>query len=223
MQVLSWNLFHGRADPPAGRELLAEFGDALAGWDWDVALLQEVPPWWCRPLAERTRASMRMALTSRNTLLPVRAALARRFPDVLKSEGGGANAILVRGRRVRAHAVQELTRTPERRVVHGVALDGGVWVANVHASKQEPRERTERDLRRAAAALDAWAGADAPVVLGGDLNLDHPERVLPALPRMAGGGVDHVLARGFTRVGARTLDAGPLSDHRPIVVELAAG
>ena len=46
MRVLTWNLLHGRAVPPAGRDLFDEFADALAGWEWDVALLQEVPPWW---------------------------------------------------------------------------------------------------------------------------------------------------------------------------------
>ena len=37
--------------PGAGRDLRAEFAAALAGWDWDVALLQEVPPWWPPALA----------------------------------------------------------------------------------------------------------------------------------------------------------------------------
>jgi endonuclease/exonuclease/phosphatase (EEP) superfamily protein YafD len=37
---------------------------------------------------------------------------------------------------------------------------------------------------------------------------------------VAGGGVDYVLARGLRRVGAQALDAGRLSDHRPIIVEL---
>jgi len=31
-----------------------------------------------------------------------------------------------------------------------------------------------------------------------------------------------VLGRGWRRVSAQALDAGPLSDHRPIVVTLAA-
>src|ERR687896_730461 len=51
MRVLTWNLFHGRALPPAGRDLQPQFAAALAGWDWDVALLQEVPPWWPPALA----------------------------------------------------------------------------------------------------------------------------------------------------------------------------
>src|SRR3954447_2326052 len=69
LRVLTWNLFHGRADPAAGRELLAEFAAALAGWDWDVALLQEVPPWWPPELARAAGAQERTALTSRNGLL----------------------------------------------------------------------------------------------------------------------------------------------------------
>ena len=53
LRVLTWNLMHGRAVPGAGRDLQAEFCDALGGWEWDVALLQEVPPWWPRTLAQR--------------------------------------------------------------------------------------------------------------------------------------------------------------------------
>src|SRR6478735_5326605 len=46
MRALSWNVYHGRSPNPAGRSLLGDFADALAGWEWDVALLQEVPPSW---------------------------------------------------------------------------------------------------------------------------------------------------------------------------------
>ncbi len=46
LRVLTWNLMHGRSVPSARRDLLDEFGAALHGWEWDVALLQEVPPWW---------------------------------------------------------------------------------------------------------------------------------------------------------------------------------
>ena len=55
LRVLTWNLMHGRARPSAGRDLRPEFTAALAGWEWDVALLQEVPPWWPEPLARRPR------------------------------------------------------------------------------------------------------------------------------------------------------------------------
>ena len=51
IRLLTWNLYHGRAEPSARRPLAAEFAATLAGWEWDVALLQEVPPWWPQPLA----------------------------------------------------------------------------------------------------------------------------------------------------------------------------
>src|SRR5947208_2826130 len=51
LSLLTWNLFHGRAVPPAGRELLREFTAALDSCEWDAALLQEVPPWWPEALA----------------------------------------------------------------------------------------------------------------------------------------------------------------------------
>ncbi|MGH2944640.1 MAG: endonuclease/exonuclease/phosphatase family protein, partial [Solirubrobacteraceae bacterium] len=96
LRVLTWNLFHGRAVPPAGRELRAEFAAALASWGWDVALLQEVPPWWPPALARACDAHARMRLTARNSLPPLRRIVAERAPDLIKSSGGGCNAILVR-------------------------------------------------------------------------------------------------------------------------------
>ena len=56
MLVLTWNLFHGRSVPDAPREQLADFAARLAGWEWDVALLQEVPPWWPPELGRACRA-----------------------------------------------------------------------------------------------------------------------------------------------------------------------
>ena len=53
LRVLTWNLFHGRSVPDVPRDLLPEFAATIAGWEWDVALLQECPPWWPRPLAAR--------------------------------------------------------------------------------------------------------------------------------------------------------------------------
>ncbi len=80
VRVLSWNLFHGRAVPPARPPAGGRVRRAIAGWAWDVALLQEVPPWWPEPLAAAAGASARTALTSRNELLWVRRAIARAIP-----------------------------------------------------------------------------------------------------------------------------------------------
>ena len=143
---MSWNLFHGRADPPAGRRLLHEFAQAIAAWDWDVALLQEVPPWWPDDLGRTAHASARSVLTSRNELLLLRRFVAERRPDTIRSNGGGANAILVRAAGIAEHRERLLRRWPERRMAHGVRLAGGpcpgAWVVNLHGSTTpEPRTR----------------------------------------------------------------------------------
>ena len=215
MRVLTWNLFHGRSRPPAGRSLLNEFAGALAGWDWDVALLQEVPPWWPPPLARATGAEPHHVLTARNLGLSARRAVAARNPDLAKSSGGGANAILVRGGGATAHNRERLAWWPERRVAHGIHLPSG-WVVNLHASVR-PLDRIPLDVERARLAALRWAGGE-PVIVGGDFNLRRP--VLPGFEAAGAHWVDHVFARGWTAADADVLDAGVLSDHRPVVVAL---
>ena len=212
--MLIWNVFHGRAVPPAGRPLLAEYATTIAGWGWELALLQEVPPWWPPSLAAAAGAEHRSALTSRNSWLPVRRAIASRAPDLLKANGGGANVILARIP-IDGHRCVELTRRPERRVAHGVRLRDDGWVANLHATLR-PKTRSRADVELAVAT---WADAER-LVVGGDFNL---RRVDAAhLEHIAGHGVDHVLARGWRGARAEVLDAGPLSDHRPVRVVLSA-
>lgn len=212
MRVLTWNLKHGRAVPSAGRDLFEEFAAALSAWEWDVALLQETPPWWPPALGARTSADQRAVLTSRNALLPLRRAVAVRWPDVIKSNGGGCNAIVVRGRSIVEHRTRRLCWLPERRWVHAVALADGMWVGNVHTAADVDQGR------RAGAAVLAWAG-DAPVALGGDFNVPSP--ALAGFAFAGGHGVDQVFVRGLEAPGeTEVLDRGPLSDHAPVVVSV---
>ena len=95
-----------------------EFFATLAAWEWDVALLQEVPPWWPQPLAQACGADYRRVLTSRNFCRPLRRALWCRFPDQIRSNQGGANAILVRGTSIAEHRRLRLRWRPERRWMH---------------------------------------------------------------------------------------------------------
>ncbi len=216
--VLTWNLYHGRSLPPAGRSLLDEYAAIIAGWEWDVALLQEVPPWWPPELARASGAHARTALTSRNILLGARRWIAERWPDLIKSNGGGANAILVRGGEIREHRKATLRLWPERRVVHAVRLGSGAWTANLHAQVHSP-ERAQADITLAATLVRRWAGK-APALLGGDLNVREPRA--PGFVYAGGHNVDHVLVLGMKAAGtARTLARGRLSDHRPVVIELA--
>jgi endonuclease/exonuclease/phosphatase family metal-dependent hydrolase len=229
LDVLSWNLFHGRSLPATRHALLDEFAERLAAWRWDVALLQEVPPWWPAELASRADAEQRIALTSRNSLLALRRLLAERRPELLKSNGGGCNAILSRIP-IAEHRSIRLRIRPERRVAQLVRLADGRCLANYHASTRVPL--AENELARLwQHALDFARGA--PLVLGGDLNLRSP--VAPAavddVAHVGARDVDHLFAR---RAGAASeaevLDRDAqlrdgrnveLSDHSPLRVRLS--
>jgi endonuclease/exonuclease/phosphatase family metal-dependent hydrolase len=223
VRVLTWNLKHGRAQPSAGRYLLDEFATAVAAWEWDVALLQEVPPWWPAPLAAASGAQWRRVLTSRNAGLWLRRLLATRWPDLMKSNGGGANAILARSGEIVEHRMRRLCRLPERRWVHAVRLYGGafgagVWVANLHATAHDT-PAAEHDNGMAARTAIEWS-AGLPCVLGGDLNLRAV--ALEGFAHAGGHDVDHVFVRGaIAGAGAaQVLERGPLSDHAPVLVTL---
>ncbi len=225
MRLLTWNLFHGRARPPARRQLLPEFARALAGWAWDVALLQEVPPWWAAPLARSAGAEYALALTSRNLGLPLRRALAERWPDAIKSNGGGCNAVLARVALAERQTAR-LRWLPERRVAQLIRLGSGTCVVNYHGSAAAAL--AEPELRALWTRALAFAG-DAPLVLGGDLNLRDPRAPL-GVDHVAWRDVDHLFVRGlvasepFERLdrlvmlGEKTVE---LSDHEPIAVNLS--
>jgi endonuclease/exonuclease/phosphatase family metal-dependent hydrolase len=215
--VLSWNLFHGRAVPDEPRSLLDDVAALLASWAWDVALLQEVPPWWPAQLGAACGASARMAPTSRNWLHPVTRRIADRRPDVIKSWGGGANAILVREQRILEHHAHTLRRRPERRVVHGVRLESGWWVSNLHAQAHS-EQRAQADVAEAASWTLAWSQG-APAILGGDMNTRHP--MAPGFAPAAGHSVDHVLVSQLEAAApGRTLERGHLSDHVPVLADV---
>jgi endonuclease/exonuclease/phosphatase family metal-dependent hydrolase len=239
--VLSWNLFHGRAVPPVDRSLFDQFAAKLDEWSWDVALLQEAPPWWPQRLADELRVAQRNALTSRNSLLPLRRALAERRPELLKSNGGGCNAILSRAP-IAEHNTLRLRRWPERRVAQLARMGDGTCVVNLHASTRPARARQELEWLWPRAL--AWAGSDR-LILGGDLNVRSPPPAPAAIVHAAASGVDHVFARGLvpapaggspsgTPAGASDADDRlsravvldgrrvELSDHAPLLVPLRA-
>ena len=216
MRALTWNLYHGRSPTPTGRSLLNEFAATLAGWEWDVALLQEVPPWWPPHLAAAAGAEQRLVLTSRNFGLPLRREISDRNPDILKSNGGGANAILVRG------------AISEHREVRLTLVAGAALRPRRPARGRLGRQRALVDRRREAGAgatrCARWTPrasgpSGAPLLFGGDVNIrGKPE--LPGMVRLGGNHVDHLYSDSGQATKVEVLDRGPLSDHPPVRVTL---
>lgn len=234
------------------RDLFDEFASVLGAAAWDVALLQEAPPRWAEPLAAACDASGHLVLTSRNRLAPLRAAAARLNPDLIASNEGGSNLTLVRSRTATIVERRELELRPpgrpERRALGFVRLrlaraEGGgeVCVANLHASAGAAnRALAEQEVLRGAEQSVAWA-ADAPLILGGDLNLRPTETEvfaeLARLYRLHGAtgpeAIDHLLARGLAVAAAarpwrpemREVREGGLairlSDHAPVEARFA--
>lgn len=233
--MLTWNLFHGRSQPPAGRPLLDEFVALLAREEWDVALLQEAPPRWFGRLG----ADGAITLTSRNFGSALRRRIADWRPDLIKSNEGGSNQTLVRPPwRIVDSRKLTLARFPERRRLLWTRLGHeeapAVAIANLHASSNRPRHAA-RELLRAA----AWCSGDERLLFGGDLNLRPAEdpatfaelhdRYGLAAPTAA-SAIDHLLGRGLELVEApRQLpperrEIGPalrLSDHAPVTAVFA--
>jgi endonuclease/exonuclease/phosphatase family metal-dependent hydrolase len=231
MRVLTWNLFHGRSQPPApgpapGRALAGAFAALIRSWDWDVAMLQETPPWWPGQLAREASAEQRTALTSRNALLPLRRALAERWPELMRSNGGGANAVLVRDPPIRTYREVTLRRRPERRVAQLLRLDDGTSIANFHGSTRVALAEDElSELWRI--GLE-WA-AGSPLLLGGDLNLRSPVARGGDVAHLASRDVDHIFGCGLepctpARILERRASIGgrevELSDHPPLLVDV---
>jgi endonuclease/exonuclease/phosphatase family metal-dependent hydrolase len=225
VRVLTWNLFHGRSLPPSRSALAAEFAALLAAWEWDAALLQEVPPWWPPVLAHAADAEQRTALTSRNVGLALRRALAERWPDLVKSNGGGCNAILAR-RAIAEHRAVRLRAWPERRVAQLARLRDGTCLVNFHGSARVAL--AEGELERLWERALAWAG-EAPLIVGGDLNLRSPRAPDSDIVHVACRDVDHLFVRGLEPAAPADLldrrilveeNRVELSDHVPIVVRL---
>lgn len=225
LKVLTWNLYHGCSVPATGRGLAAEFCGLLQQWDWDVALLQEVPPWWPEMFARETGADYARVLTSRNFLLPVRRLIASYNPDLLKANGGGSNAILSRIPIASTQSVR-LRFVPERRVAHMAKLADGTTIVNYHGSVTSSLATKELARLWDIAALWAEGG---PVVLGGDLNLllrqiENPQHMTHAGSSWVdhiyiGGGLNNcgpteLLDREVHVKGARAL----MGDHVPLRV-----
>ena len=147
----------------------------------------------------RRGATARSALTSRNSLLPLRRAIAARNPDLITPTAAAPTRSSCAAGAIAEHRERELTRRPERRVMHGVALRDGGWVV-------EPA-RLDAPAASSAAPTCCLAAATA-------LELGRRRRrscsaatstrrspAMPGLTHVAGHHVDHVFVAGRAATG----------------------
>ena len=264
IRALTWNVYHGRDFPPdpalrtkrsrflrltersethaqVNQNLSRYFHALIAGAAWDVALLQEFPPRWAERLAERCEAKGHLALTSRNSCAPLRRLGAMINPDLIGSNEGGSNFVLVRSTLGLIVERRELAvcpgPKPERRMLSFARTESGLCIANAHLSTGSiRRERAEDEFRLAAERATHWADG-SPLILGGDLNLrpgdseiydELRERFGLAAPT-ADDCLDHLLVSGIETLEAPTRWAAErrevirkdgrrirLSDHAPV-------
>jgi endonuclease/exonuclease/phosphatase family metal-dependent hydrolase len=199
VHAVSWNLFHGRDEPPGralhslrsrllkitergpeyaqvNRSLFAEFATALSAMRWDVVLLQECPTRWGPRLTEALGVESHRVLTSRNQFAPLSGWLAELNPDLIASWEGGSNLTLIRGTLLGSDEPIAERRElvihegrPERRTMAFTRTAAGLCIANLHATNDRPELAGPEVLRAAATAVERAGGA--PLIFGGDLNL----------------------------------------------------
>ena len=258
MIVRTWNIFHGNTVPPGRRRYVEEMIRLVTKDGPDVVCLQEVPPWAFESIAEWSGMKVYGEIAARPTIgpLPSTVSLGRAITDLnpgLLRSGfeGQANAILVppdrrilsrhvltlnpprfrlrEARRLGLSLIEVLAWGKERRQCMAVRLEGGMVVANLHATKARNPRIPDAELVRAAGWAARLAG-DAPAILAGDFNVDTARSLM--IDQLdgytkAGPGIDHVVARRASTgpydrwtPERRRLGQLALSDHAPVEVEV---
>jgi len=216
VKVATWNVRHGR--PPRGFTSNRKLAATVARLDADVVAVQEVDRRVIRSwFADQPAVVARAAHALTNDYAP-----ARRVALI----GDDGVALSVRGQ-----ATFRRLRLPHRWGQARVALIGTTADATfvtTHLQNQADEARYQLDW-----LLEELAPVPRPRVLLGDLNLrteDIEDRLRAAGFTLAGGGptepawaplqrIDHVAVDGFA-IGAVSIVEVPVSDHRPLIVEL---
>ena len=216
MRVATWNVRHGR--PQRGFASNRKLAATIARLDVDVLALQEldrrvIRSWFADQPAIAARATGAMSCEY---------APARRLAVI----GDDGIALCVPGT-----ATFRRLRLPHRWGQPRVALVGTTADATfvtTHLQNQSDEARYQLDW-----LLEELQGEKRPCVLLGDLNLrtqDIEDRLQACGFALAGGGptepawaphqrIDHVAADGLA-IGAISIVEVPVSDHRPLIVEL---
>jgi endonuclease/exonuclease/phosphatase family metal-dependent hydrolase len=209
--VRTWNLFHGNSHPPQRRAFLREMVELVTRDAPDVLCLQELPV-WALPHLERWSGMQRVAAVARRRR-PLGRWITELHHGVLRSAfTGEADAILLAPRFELSDERTAVVSTHGlRRIVHGVRIDGGAYVANVHITGDEEQ------LARVA----EFVSGEQQAIVAGDLNLRGAG--LPGFSPPLPDRIDQVLVRGLPcgppsawPEDRRRLGRALLSDHAPV-------
>jgi endonuclease/exonuclease/phosphatase family metal-dependent hydrolase len=228
MVVRTWNLFHGNTMPPQRRAFLREMVELVTADRPEVVCLQEIPLWALPHLESWSGMQSISAVARESRVGSARLGgwITELHHGVLRSAlTGEADAILVATQYTVSHERSLVVNTDGmRRVMHGLRLDGGVFVANFHTTGDE-------QFRMVADIVESQAGEEA--IIAGDANLRPGEGRTYELLRKRGfseplpGSIDQILVRGLPatppvawpeerrRVGGRLL-----SDHAPVELQV---
>jgi endonuclease/exonuclease/phosphatase family metal-dependent hydrolase len=214
VRVATWNIQHGRR--PDGVVDVELVGHTVAALDADVVALQE--------LDVRARRSDRL---DQPQVIATVAAMQHVFAPAHRLGLLGRYGVALLSRTtIDAVDVVPLPGTGERRVAL-VARTEGVSVAVTHLS-----QRRHDSAAQLAVILDRLLAREGPHLLLGDLNRRAHEvdplvvrglTVVAGPPTYPAGAprlrIDHVAVAGVG-VGAVDVPPVPVSDHRPLVVEI---
>lgn len=224
MRIVSFNIQHGLG--PGGEVHASALATYCAGLRPDVLGLQEVDIG-----ARRSGYVDQAQLIARMTAMTKVFGRARR----LGWRGAYGNVLLVRGTvaDVEHIVLPKLSRhEPRAAIVARAALaDGELSLAVTHLSVDPQESRIQLD-----AVLAGLSNRPLPRVVLGDLNLQAREvseafaaagmsmadPVEPTFPASAPRArIDHVAVAGLQVLGVQVPAAAPVSDHRPLVVDVA--
>jgi endonuclease/exonuclease/phosphatase family metal-dependent hydrolase len=227
MVVRTWNVFHGNTVPPRRRAFLREMVELITADRPGVVCLQEVPVWALGHLESWSGMQSSSAVARKPRIGSARLGgwITGLHHGVLRSAlTGEADAILVApllgvgDERSLAVSTDGL-----RRMVHGLRLDSGAFVANFHTTGDD-------QLRRVADFVEG----EQQAIVAGDANVRPGEGLTYDLLRDRGfseplsGSIDQILVRGLPSTPPvawpeerRRVGGLLLSDHAP--VELTVG
>ena len=212
MLVRSWNLFHGNTQPPQRRAFLKQMVQLVTQDAPDVVCLQEVPL-WALGFLEHWSGMRHVGAVARRPRIPLGRWPTELHHGLFRSAFTGEGGAILAARHYELSDERTAVVSSEglRRIVHGVRLDGGIYVANAHISGDHAQL-----LRVAEFLLD-----EPRVIVGGDFNLRGEG--LPGFSTPLPSSIDQILVRGLPGGTAyrwpedrRRVQRRLLSDHAPV-------